>query len=70
MTFEGFEAAVSEMGDLFSKAKLRENKARLRELNLVTKQLKIPEEYPNTKKTREYYDKIKGILDSKTEKYV
>jgi hypothetical protein len=39
------------MGELHPKAKLRENKERLRELTLVTKQLKIPEQYPNTQKT-------------------
>ena len=57
------------MGELYPKAKLRENKERLRELTLVTKQLKIPEEYPNTEKTQEYHDKILRILTAKTEKY-
>ena len=39
------------MGDMYSKAKLKENKERLRELKMVARQLRIPEEYPNTKKT-------------------
>lgn len=70
MEFDGFQNSMKEFGDQYSKAKLKENKERLRELQLVTKQLKIPQEYPNTKKTKEYYDKIMGILETKTEKYI
>jgi Ca2+-binding EF-hand superfamily protein len=48
MTFENFTTAISELGDHYSKAKLRENQERLKELNMVAKKLRIPEEYPNT----------------------
>ena len=48
MTFENFQQSIRGMGELHPKAKLRENKERLRELTLVSKQLKIPEQYPNT----------------------
>lgn len=37
MTFENMQGSISELGEQYSKAKLRENKERLRELNLVAK---------------------------------
>jgi len=37
MTFENLQSSISELGEHYSKAKLRENKERLRELNLVAK---------------------------------
>ena len=33
MTFENFNSSIEELGDVYSKAKLRENQYRLRELN-------------------------------------
>ena len=70
MEISHFQDALTEIGDQYSKAKLKENQERLRELNLVAKQLRIPESYPNAKKTKEYHDKINKVLESKTEKYI
>jgi len=42
-----FKEAMRVMGKEYAKAKLRENKERLRLVKKVITDLKIPEEYPN-----------------------
>jgi len=42
-----FKEAMRVMGKEYLKAKLRENKERLRLVKKLIKDLKIPEEYPN-----------------------
>lgn len=61
--------AITSLGQEHAKAKLREKQERLKEFNLIAKQLNIPREYPNALRTHEYYDRISGVLDKKMEKY-
>lgn len=69
MELEHLEKAVTQLGTEHAKEKLREKSERLKEFNLVAKQLALPREYPNALRTHEYHDKIAAILDSKMEKY-
>lgn len=60
---------LTGLGAEHSKLKLREKTERLKELNVIAKQLKIPREYPNARHTHDYYNKIAEVLDTKMEKY-
>lgn len=36
---------------------------------MVAKQLALPTQYPNALRTWKYHDEIKGVLDTKMDKY-
>lgn len=63
-------SAMRTLGLQFAEAKLVETKHRIKELELVAKQLNLKEEYPNLGKSLAYERRIRAILDSKTEKLV
>lgn len=69
MELEHLTKGITALGEEHAKRKLKEKQERLKELNMIVKQLQLPKEYPNSLRTWEYHDKIAKILDSKMDKY-
>jgi len=64
-----FKSAVEMMGKEYSKEKLTEHRARLTELELFVKEMKIPRAYDNKYFSKDYEKKVLKVLDAQSIEY-
>ena len=59
-----FKQAIEMLGKEYSKEKLTEHKARMNELEIFVKELKVPRSYENKYFSKDYEKKVLKVLDA------